>query len=62
MKERPKDGTWYALQDFYQSIQKKQLPASNVIAGATTAVCVHLANNALSEHSIQQWKPEYNVQ
>lgn len=59
--EPQKDGTWYALRDFHNSIVKKNQPASNVITGATTAICVHMANNALYNHSIQQWKPAYNL-
>jgi len=60
MKEKLKDGTWYAFQDFYQSIRKGQLPASNVFTGATTACCVHLANQALYGHATEKWKANYN--
>jgi predicted dehydrogenase len=60
LKEKLKDGTWYAFQDFYQSIGKGQLPASNVFTGATTACCVHLANQALYGHSIGNWSADYN--
>ncbi len=60
LKEKLKDGTWYAFQDFYQSIGKGQLPASNVFMGATTACCVHLANQALYGHSIGKWSADYN--
>lgn len=60
MKEPMKDGTWYALKDFYKCIVEKQQPVSNVITGATTAVCVHLANEAAYTHTTRQWKPTYN--
>ena len=60
VKEKQKDGTWYALRDFYQCTTKKNTPVSNVITGATTAICVHLANDALYNHTLQQWKPAYN--
>jgi len=60
MKEKLKDGTWYAFQDLYQSILKGQLPASNVFTGATTACCVHLANQALYGHGIEKWSADYN--
>lgn len=60
LKEKLKDGTWYALSDFYKSIKTGQLPASNVITGATTAVCVHLANQSIEQHQNRSWKPEYN--
>lgn len=60
LKEKLKDGTWYAFQDFYECIRQKKQPASNVFTGATTACCVHLANEALYGHNIQSWKSEYN--
>lgn len=59
--EPQKDGTWYALRDFHGCVVKKSQPVSNVLTGATTAICVHLANNALYNHAIQQWKPAYNL-
>lgn len=60
IKEPMKDGTWYALQDFHKCITEKQQPVSNVITGATTAVCVHLGNAAAYTHTTQQWKSAYN--
>jgi predicted dehydrogenase len=60
MNEPMKDGTWYALQEFHQCINEKKMPASNILTGATTAVCVHLANNALFNQTIEKWKPLYN--
>lgn len=60
LKEKLKDGTWYALKDFHKSINTGQLPASNVTTGATTAVCVHLANRSIAKREIKSWKPEYN--
>ncbi len=60
LKEKLKDGTWYAVQDFYQSIRKGVQPASNVLTGATTACCVHLANKALYGHTIEKWSAGYN--
>jgi len=56
------DATWYALDDFYNCIRDKKLPSSNVMTGGTTAVCVHLANEAMYSHSVQQWKTDYNFQ
>jgi len=56
-----KDGTWYALNDFYKCIQQKLVPASNVITGATTAICVALANNSAYGGIIERWKPEYTL-
>ncbi|WP_207421523.1 Gfo/Idh/MocA family protein [Desertivirga brevis] len=60
LKEKSKDGTWYALSDFYKAITTGAKPASNVITGATTAVCVHLANQAIAQHQVKSWKSEYN--
>lgn len=61
LNEPTKDGTWYALKDFHKSIVNKQQPTSNVITGATTAICVHLANQAMYTNTIQNWKPIYDV-
>lgn len=60
LKERTKDGTWYAFQEFYNCIQNKTLPDSNVFTGARTAISVHLANKALYEKKGTHWKNEYN--
>lgn len=60
VKEKLKDGTWYAFQDFHHCIQTNGQPASNVLTGATTACCVHLANQAVYGHSIEKWSPSYN--
>ena len=60
MKEKTKEGTWYALKEFHSSISGNTRPVSNVITGATTAICVHMSNNAIYNHSIQNWKSEYN--
>lgn len=56
-----KEGTWYALKDFHNCITLKKVPTSNVLTGATTAFCVHLANDAMRTRTIQKWKPEFNV-
>ncbi|WP_315817619.1 Gfo/Idh/MocA family oxidoreductase [Paraflavitalea speifideaquila] len=60
IKEPMKDGTWYAVQDFHKCIVEKKQPTSNVITGATTAVSVHLANEAAYTHVTKQWKSAYN--
>jgi len=54
--EKDKDGSWYALKDFYNCIAKKLTPTSNILTGATTAFCVHLANEAMYNNKIQHWK------
>ena len=61
LKEKMKDGTWYAFDDFYNCIVDKKMPASNVVTGARTAICVHLANTAMYTRSIQEWKSGYNA-
>jgi predicted dehydrogenase len=60
-QEPMKDGTWYALKDFFACIREKKKPVSNVVTGGTTAITVHLANQALYTGTIQQWKPAYNL-
>jgi len=54
-----KDGTWYALQEFYKSIQTNTIPSSNVHRGANAAICVAMANSAIYNERIEYWKPEY---
>ncbi len=56
-----KDGTWYALKEFYDCIQNKKLPSSNVYTGSKTAIIVKLANDSMYQNKIYEWKPEYNV-
>lgn len=61
LKEKSKDGSWYALQEFYKTITENGKPVSNVITGATTAFCVHLMNQSIYKHSIETWKPDFNL-
>lgn len=61
LNEKSKDGSWYALQEFYKTITENSKPVSNVITGATTAFCVHLMNQSIYKHSIETWKPEFNL-
>jgi len=58
--EKDKDGSWYALRDFSKCISHQLEPASNVITGATTALCVHLANDAIYKGKIQHWDDYLN--
>jgi predicted dehydrogenase len=60
LKEKLMDGTYYALEEFFTCITQKKQPVSTVRTGATTAVCVHLANEAIFDHTIKKWKTEYN--
>jgi predicted dehydrogenase len=59
LAEPTKDGTWYALNDFYEKIASGTLPDSNIYTGAKTAICVHLANQALYNKEIVHWKNDY---
>lgn len=60
MKEKGKDGTWYALQEFYKTVTENSKPVSNVITGATTAICVDMINKSSYNRTIEKWKPEFN--
>ncbi|WP_215222990.1 Gfo/Idh/MocA family protein [Echinicola shivajiensis] len=62
LDEKTKDGTIYALKDFHNSVVNKETPASNVISGATTATCIHLANHSTYNNTIESWKQEYNYE
>ncbi|HEX8350243.1 MAG TPA: Gfo/Idh/MocA family oxidoreductase, partial [Hymenobacter sp.] len=55
-----KDGSWYALSDFYRAINEKKLPDSNVFTGARVACTVHMANQAIYNHTIEKWHSDYN--
>lgn len=59
LPEPTKDGTWYAFKDFYNKVQARELPDSNVFTGARTAISVHLANQALYEKKISTWDKNY---
>lgn len=61
LPEATKDGTWYAFNDFYQKIQRKELPDSNVFTGARTAISVHLGNQALYSQKICNWDSSYKI-
>ncbi len=61
LKEKSKDGSWYALQEFHKTVTENSKPVSNVITGATTAFCVYLMNQSIYKHSIETWKPQYNL-
>ncbi len=56
MKQEMKDATWYALADFHNCIVTKKHPMLDVSQGARAAITVHLANEAMYNHSVQTWK------
>lgn len=47
LPERTRDGTIYALEEFYNCIHTGATPASNIITGARGAICTALANESL---------------
>ncbi|WP_040680526.1 Gfo/Idh/MocA family protein [Niabella aurantiaca] len=61
LPEPTKDGTWYALIDFYKAVRSGRLPDSNVYTGAKTAICVDLANQALYGQKVMHWSKEANA-
>lgn len=61
LNEKSKDGSWYALLEFHKTITEQTKPVSNVITGATTAICVDLMNKSIYNHSLEVWKPEFNL-
>jgi predicted dehydrogenase len=61
LPEATRDGTWYAFQDFYHKLRRKELPDSNVFTGARTAISVHLANQALYSQKITNWDNRYQI-
>src|ERR1700730_9825938 len=62
IKEKVPDATSLALEEFYHCIIEKRVPASNVFIGKKAAICAHLANKSLDTHTIQYWKPEFDIQ
>ncbi|PST83216.1 hyaluronate lyase [Pedobacter yulinensis] len=61
LPEKTKDGTYYAFEDFYRAVTEQKQPSSNVHTGATTAVCVHMINQAAFKGTVENWKPQYHV-
>ncbi|MCB0548293.1 MAG: Gfo/Idh/MocA family oxidoreductase [Phaeodactylibacter sp.] len=49
------EGTHYAFQDFYDCVQTGRTPASNVHTGATAAISVRMAIDALRQGGTQEW-------
>lgn len=62
MNEKMQDGTWYAFADFHKCITDKKHPMLGVNEGAKAAITVHLANDAMYNHTVQKWKKEYDVE
>lgn len=53
--------TDYAFSDFAESVHTGKKPASNASTGAATAIAVHMANIAMEEGMVQEWRKEWAV-
>ncbi|MBL7750725.1 MAG: Gfo/Idh/MocA family oxidoreductase [Chitinophagaceae bacterium] len=56
VKEKMKDGTWYALVEFHKVVTEGGLPTSNVQTGATSAICVDMINQSSYNKRIERWE------
>lgn len=54
-----KDGTFYALEEFYKSVTEGKIPASNINTGTQASICVAMCNEAIYTGNKQLWKKEY---
>ena len=54
-----KDGTNYALEEFYVAVTENKTPVSNIKTGTQAAICVAMCNEAIYTGKTQYWKKEY---
>jgi len=54
--EPTKDGTIYALEDYYRCLEEKATPLCNVENAGNTAKLVALANQSLYQGELKTWK------
>ena len=54
-----RDGTNYALEEFYSAIVENKMPVSNIKTGTQAAICVAMCNEAIYTGNTQFWKEEY---
>ncbi|RZJ77496.1 MAG: Gfo/Idh/MocA family oxidoreductase [Flavobacterium sp.] len=59
LDEPTKDGTFYALEDFYKAITEGKKTASNIDTGTQASICVAMCNEAIYTGEKQVWKQEY---
>jgi len=55
-----KDGTIYALQEFYTAITEQKIPVSNISTGTQAAICVAMCNEAIYSGTVQYWQQHYS--
>ncbi|MFA6276242.1 MAG: Gfo/Idh/MocA family oxidoreductase, partial [Pedobacter sp.] len=55
-----KDGTIYALEEFYKAITENKTPVSNINTGTQAAICVAMCNEAIYTSKTQFWKEVYS--
>lgn len=55
-----KDGTIYALEEFYKAITENRTPVSNINTGTQAAICVAMCNEAIYSSKTQFWKAVYS--
>lgn len=55
-----RDGTVYALDEFYNNIRTGATPASNITTGTKGAICMALANESLYNSEIKYWQQSYS--
>lgn len=55
-----KDGTIYALEEFYKAITENRTPVSNINTGTQAAICVAMCNEAIYSSKTQFWKEAYS--
>ncbi|SFG90784.1 Gfo/Idh/MocA family protein [Pedobacter insulae] len=59
--EKPtRDGTNYALEEFYSAIVENKTPVSNIKTGTQAAICVGMCNEAIYTGKSQFWKTAYS--
>ena len=56
-----KDGSYYALEDYYRCLLENEIPHSNISNGGKTAITVALANESLYSGKKIDWRPEFDL-
>lgn len=56
-----RDGSFYALEDYYRCLVSKETPHANLSNGGKTAIAVAMANTSLYSGDKMEWKPEFNL-